>query len=185
MRKLILIGAAAATLLGGCAEEKTTEDDQIEIPLGKQQVVGTAEISDAQGVNVGTITLSEAGGQLVLSVALHGLSAGEKALHLHAVGSCDAPAFKSAGGHLNPFGKSHGHLSTNGPHLGDLPNVEIPRDGSYSTAIPLSESTENILPLIFDNDGTAVVLHAGPDDYKTDPAGAAGPRIACGVLERN
>ncbi len=90
----------------------------------------------------------------------------------------------SAGGHLNPHGKQHGMENPQGSHLGDLPNLSIGADGKGSFSVPLNGSPAEIEALLFDADGTALVVHAKPDDYRTDPSGNSGPRIACGVLTR-
>ena len=144
--------------------------------------LATAGLSNAEGVNVGTVTLNENGESLSLDLALEGLDAGEHAFHLHTTGKCDAPDFKSAGGHLNPFDKSHGRNSENGKHLGDFPNITMPADGSLEESFPIEGDIAKIKAASFDADGTAAMRHAGPDDYQTDPAGDAGARIACGVL---
>ena len=103
---------------------------------------------------------------------------------LHAVGKCEPP-FKSAGGHFNPTGKKHGIEAAAGLHAGDMPNVHVGADGAL--VIEVLNQRISLVPAetnLFDDDGAAIVIHAGPDDYKTNPAGAAGPRIACGVIEK-
>ena len=113
------------------------------------------------------------------------LPPGMHGFHIHAVGVCTPPDFKSAGGHLNPTDKHHGRLNPEGPHLGDLPNLTIGANGSADTsfAVPkaLLGSGEGSL---FQAEGTALVIHADPDDYRTDPSGNSGDRIACAVVER-
>jgi Cu-Zn family superoxide dismutase len=120
---------------------------------------------------------------VLLSLSVKGLPAGEHAFHVHAVGKCEPP-FNSAGGHFNPENKKHGHEAADGPHAGDMPNLHIPASGELTvevmnTAITLDKGKPNS---VFKPDGTAVVIHAGKDDYKTDPTGNAGGRIACGVI---
>jgi Cu-Zn family superoxide dismutase len=120
-----------------------------------------------------------------LSASLTGVPPGVHAFHIHAAGSCEPP-FKSAKGHFNPFAKGHGFLNPKGKHAGDLPNVHASHSGqldfeALADQVTLEEGPENSL---FDADGSAIVIHQGPDDYVTDPAGAAGPRIACGVIRR-
>ena len=110
-----------------------------------------------------------------LRIAVDGLAPGEHGLHLHAVGLCDRPDFKSAGPHWNPAGKQHGHLNPQGEHAGDLPNITVSANGHG--AINFLVSGE-----LADADGTSLVIHADPDDYKTDPSGNSGARIACAVL---
>lgn len=147
--------------------------------------VASARLTLANGIPAGTVQLLRSGDTLTLVVAATGISAGPHGFHLHQTGECKRPDFASAGGHLNPEGKSHGTMSPGGSHLGDLPNLVIGESGTGSITADISAPAEQALKWIFDGDGTAVVIHAGPDDYKTDPAGDAGSRIACGVLERS
>ncbi|MBS0481888.1 MAG: superoxide dismutase family protein [Proteobacteria bacterium] len=164
----------AVLALGGC----TT--------LGQMptQTVATAEMKLANGAPAGTAAITAAGDKLTLSVAAIGLPEGLHGLHLHTTGSCDAPAFTSAGGHLNPAAHQHGTLNPAGSHLGDLPNLSVGKGGAGAVSAQLSGPRTEIEPALFDPDGTALVIHAGPDDYKTDPSGNSGARIACGVLKR-
>ena len=152
-----------------------------EIPTEK---VATATLSQGNGAPAGTAILTRAGEKLTLSVALAGLPAGEKGMHLHMIGKCEAPAFTSAGGHLNPHGKQHGTQNPAGSHLGDLPNIIIDSNGTGAVSVDLSGAAAELEPILFDADGTAIVVHAAADDYKTDPTGNSGARIACGVLTR-
>ena len=147
--------------------------------------VGSAIISDRSGTNVGTATLYSEGNELTISVAFEGLSAGTHAVHLHTTGDCSASDFTSAGGHLNPMGNEHGSENPQGAHLGDLPNVEISSAGVGTVSATLRGTSDMGIPAIFDADGTALVVHEGADDYRTDPAGAAGSRVACGVFARS
>lgn len=170
---LPLVLATAA--LSGCAS--TTY-------AARPQTIGFAAISSASGEELGMVNLSSLEGKITLAVRLKGISPGSHGFHFHAVGACQGPDFTSAGGHLNPMGKAHGRLNPSGAHLGDLPNIEVAQNGSASLEIAIDGKASDLLPALFDADGTAVMVHAGPDDYRSDPAGAAGPRIACGVLER-
>jgi Cu-Zn family superoxide dismutase len=113
-----------------------------------------------------------------------GQASGEHGIHLHTTGKCEAPGFTSAGGHLNPTEHQHGSLNPAGPHVGDLPNIIVGPDGNGMIESRLTGTAADILANLFDADGTAIVLHAGPDDYKTDPSGNSGGRIACGALLR-
>ena len=122
------------------------------------------------------------GNQLKVEVA--GLPAGVHGTHLHTVGKCDAPDFATAGGHLNPHAKAHGSDNPQGTHLGDLPNLTVGADGKGSLTATLSGSAAELGGALFDADGTAVVVHAGPDDLRTDPSGNSGGRVACGVLTK-
>jgi Cu-Zn family superoxide dismutase len=152
--------------------------------------VGTAAdartaLLNAQGDTVGTAILREVGETVRISITVSGLAQGEKGIHLHQVGSCEPPTFESAGGHFTPQGRQHGFDNPAGPHAGDLRNLNVGADGTGQ-----QELTADLVTLgdgpnsIFDADGTALVIHAGPDDYRTDPSGQSGDRIACGVIRR-
>ncbi len=145
--------------------------------------LGSATLSLATGVPVGTVQILARGNQVTLAAAVTGVSPGLHGFHLHMTGSCIRPDFTSAGGHLNPLGKHHGIQSANGRHVGDLPNIEIQPGGSGSLTADLPGTRTQIAQWIFDGDGTAVVIHADADDYRTDPSGNAGGRIACGVIK--
>ena len=143
-----------------------------------------AELHNDQGQKVGEATLEQTPHGVLVTVDLQALPAGEHAFHIHDVGKCEPP-FKSAGGHFNPTHKQHGIENAKGMHAGDLPNIYVPENGklkfdAFATAVTLGKG-ENSL---FDADGSALVIHAGADDYKTDPAGDAGARIACGVVTK-
>ncbi len=109
--------------------------------------------------------------------------AGPRAVHIHEVGKCDPPEFTTAGAHLNPSGKKHGLLNPDGPHDGDLPNLTVAPDGTGRLETLNNRiSLDRIASSSSDGDGSALIIHAGPDDFKTDPAGNSGARIACGVI---
>lgn len=146
-------------------------------------VIGSALIATARGTEIGTAEIVRAKGAISISVRVDGLEAGERALHLHSTGACDEPDFTSAGGHLNPFKRAHGSLNPDGQHLGDMPNITTDDNGQATLAFTFSDDPDHLIKEIFDADGTAVMIHAGPDDYISDPAGAAGPRIACGIVK--
>ena len=175
-----LIPLTLALALGACQGEPEPSEAQ---KSGALTALASAAIVDRDDNEVGKAVLNKTDGKVTIELELSQFESGTKAFHLHSVGRCDAPDFKSADGHLNPDGKSHGRLSADGQHLGDLPNLEIPDDGNVKIQIDIAGRADAVVASIDDQDGTAVMIHAGPDDYVSDPAGAAGPRIACGVLE--
>ena len=143
----------------------------------------TSELKNKDGKIVGMASFLEAGNGVRIHLEVTGLSPGLHAVHIHAVGKCEAPAFTSAGGHFNPGQKKHGHRSQEGAHGGDLPNMLVAKDGSGRFEVFTDGVTLRAGPLsIFDADGSALVVHAGVDDYVTDPTGNAGDRAACGVI---
>lgn len=173
MRSATLSIALTAAALTGC----TTVD---EMPL---DAVGEAQLTFADGRPAGTATLLNDARGLRLSVSAVGVTPGEHGFHLHTTGKCEAPGFTSAGGHLNPDNRKHGKLAADGAHLGDLPNLRIAADGTGRTT-EVVPGDRGALGAIFDADGTAIIIHANADDYRTDPTGNAGDRVACGVFSR-
>src|SRR5438552_3148067 len=145
----------------------------------------SATINDAMGKMIGTATLRETTSGVLIKVDLTGAPAGTHAIHVHTTGKCDAPMFMTAGGHFAPGMTKHGLLALGGPHAGDLPNIYVPADGKLSIEILEPNVTLAAGPRsLLDADGSAIVLHAMADDYMTDPAGNAGGRIACGVINK-
>jgi Cu-Zn family superoxide dismutase len=144
----------------------------------------TAELKAADGKDVGTVKLTQTRAGVRLDLALKGLPPGEHAFHVHAVGKCEPP-FTSAGPHFNPAQKKHGKLNPEGHHAGDMDNVVIPASGNLTKRVVDPDITlEKDKPnSVFQEAGTALVIHANKDDYTTDPAGNAGDRIACGIIK--
>lgn len=167
-----LLVSTMALALAGCASVGSLPTDRL----------AEARLDYANGLPAGTAQILTNGQEISLAIAVTGLGPGEHGFHLHTTGRCSAPDFKSAGGHLNPGGKEHGSLNPDGKHLGDLPNLIVGASRSASTEIDLGPDTPELRSNLFDEDGTAVVIHAEADDYRSDPAGDAGARIACGVL---
>lgn len=156
-------------------------------PVFAQQTSATARMAGADGSDNGNVTFNQTkSGMLHIIVEMTNLAPGSHGLHVHEKGACDAAGgFESAGGHY-AGGKEHGINSENGPHAGDLPNVHVGENGVlkvelFTDRLSLGEGGAN--PLM-DADGSAVVLHAEPDDYASAPAGRAGNRVACGVIEQ-
>jgi Cu-Zn family superoxide dismutase len=145
--------------------------------------VAKAVLKDASGKVVGDVNLVQTSNGVLIRLTVKGMPAGEHAFHVHAVGKCEPP-FTTAGDHLNPGSKKHGLEAADGAHAGDMPNLHIPSSGDLNvevvnTMITLAKGQPNS---VFDADGSAVLIHAKADDYKSDPAGNAGDRVACGVI---
>jgi Cu-Zn family superoxide dismutase len=144
----------------------------------------SATLKDRQGRTVGTLALADTSHGLLVRGTIDGLPPGPHALHFHEVGKCEPP-FTSAGGHFNPGQKSHGMLSPNGPHAGDLPNLVVPANGKLDFELFVPGLTLSSGPTaVLDADGSAVVIHAKADDHQSQPAGDSGDRIACAVVAR-
>lgn len=144
----------------------------------------SATLKNADGTEIGTAKLTETPNGVLIALDVSGIPAGMHAFHVHAVGKCEGPDFKSAGPHFNPDDAKHGIMSQQGPHAGDMPNLEVPADGKFQVEVLNTLVRLKGENSVFDDDGAAVVIHAKADDYKTDPAGDAGDRIACGVLQQ-
>jgi superoxide dismutase, Cu-Zn family len=144
---------------------------------------------NAKGQEVGEATFTETPNGILLRLTLSpnhpGIAPGTHALHIHQTGKCEPP-FKSAGDHFNPLGKTHGFLSESGPHAGDFPNIHVPDKGALTVEFEVPQlSLKQGKNTLRDSDGSALVIHAKRDDYKSDPASEAGDRIACGVIAKS
>ena len=170
-----LAASVALLMLAGCASMSTSASG----------TTALAELRNVGGQPVGTATLTQVDDVVRIVIEAQGLPAGIKGLHIHEIGACDGPTFSSAGGHFNPLGKQHGSLNPQGAHAGDLASITIGADGKgrMETTTPLITLATGSTSL-FDADGSALVIHAAPDDFRTDPTGNSGARIACGVVER-
>ena len=156
-------------------------------PAFAQSETATANIMDLEGKSLGALTLMTMDGHVHISGELQGLPGGDHGIHIHEKGVCDAAAkFESAGSHFNPTSHKHGKDNPEGPHAGDLPNISASAEGGGA----LVDITDESVTLgegdtsVFDADGSAIVVHADPDDYKSDPSGNSGDRIACGIIEK-
>jgi len=155
--------------------------------FGQAPQKATAVLKTAAGVEVGTATIAPTtrGTAITINASFSKLPPGVHAIHVHNVGKCEGPDFASAGGHFNPTSKQHGKDNPNGAHAGDLPNFEVAADGTGHISYAVPDMTFGDGPnSIFHPGGTALVIHAAADDYKTDPSGNAGARLACGVIQK-
>jgi Cu-Zn family superoxide dismutase len=150
-----------------------------EYPVIKAQ----AQLYDGQGRFRGVAVLWQGSGGVSVTVDLQGMDAGAYGIHVHETGKCDKPRFESAGAHWNPKGRRHGSLNRRGAHRGDMANVTVPTgEQGYQFEIRKARLASGDFPML-DSDGAALVIHAEPDDYKTDPSGNSGERMVCGAIE--
>jgi superoxide dismutase, Cu-Zn family len=144
-----------------------------------------ADIKNAAGNNIGIASLRESKDGVVITVHVKELPPGLHAVHFHAVGKCEGPAFTSAGPHFNPMHKQHGLKNPAGPHAGDLPDMYVQQNGVGRYEVLADRVTlDSGETSLFDADGTTLIIHATADDHSTDPAGNSGERIACGVMTK-
>ena len=145
--------------------------------------VQVTEVRKAEGTPVARAMVYQSLGGVEVRVQAVRLAPGHYGVHIHGVGRCEGPGFESAGPHWNPASRQHGSLNPQGHHLGDLPNIDVDADGAGRLEFAIVGATlQGGDHPLFDADGASVVIHAAPDDYRTDPSGNSGARIACGVL---
>lgn len=178
MKKWMLIGFIF--LMTGCNKQ------DLIIPVsGEIQHQVATSIVNSEGKGIGTAELTETKKGVQIRLRLSDLEPGEKAVHFHELGKCDPPKFTTAGAHFNPSDKEHGFDNPKGYHAGDLPNLVILKNGTVDVEIVTSNVTleKGKKNSLLDEEGSALVIHAGPDDYVTDPSGNSGDRIACGIIK--
>ncbi len=176
---------AAATLImaGLCLAGCSTEAGRGGAQAAGAAVGAAAEVRNASGQNRARADTTQLGDGIRIAIAAEGMAPGTYAAHVQAVGRCDPPDFTSAGPHWNPTNRQHGKDNPQGMHKGDLPNLLIGADGRGSLEFVIrSAAVRGGAAPLLDADGAAVVIHASPDDNRTDPSGNAGARLACGVL---
>ena len=174
MTRLVAVAASLVLTLAGCAamtQPAITDNTAV------------AELRDAKGQPAGVATLTQVAGGVRIIIETRRMPPGPRGAHIHEVGKCDAPQFTTAGEHFNPGKKQHGTLNPQGAHAGDLPNMTIAADGTGR----LETVTERVTlgagaNSLFGAGGSSIIVHGSPDDFKTDPTGNTGARIACGVI---
>lgn len=171
---LLAIGAAA------CAPSEPPLAAGGELPAS---TTVTADLRNVAGQTRAQATATQVGDSIRVRVDAQGMPRGTYAAHVHTTGACAPPDFNSAGPHWNPTGQQHGRNNPAGMHKGDLPNLAVGTDGrgSFEFTIPAASVSGGSMAML-DTDGAALVIHAQADDYRTDPSGNAGARIACGVF---
>ncbi len=188
MRTTLILTACAIAVIGCAPREKTPAADSTPAatsatPATSAIAGATAAVMDAAGHELGTLTLADGATGLTVSGTLRGLAPGVHGIHIHTVGMCEAPKFTTAGGHWNPTTKMHGSENSQGPHFGDMMNITVGADSSATVQLTTMGGSLHGADMLMDADGAAVVVHATADDYKTDPSGNSGDRIACGVIK--
>lgn len=172
-------------LLGGCGLFGITNDEEIIPTSSEVAFTANATMIDSKGNKLGVAKLTETTEGVKIRLELKNVPAGEKAIHIHEVGACDVPNFETSGSHFNPEGKEHGFENPKGAHAGDLPNIVPKEDGTVNVELLAKNVTlqKGMPHSLFDEDGSSLIIHEGPDDYKTNPSGNSGSRITCGVIE--
>lgn len=177
------IAAILSLTLTGCQFIPPSVFDQLHDAGATRDPQGgpTFPLIGTSGQTLGTVRMWESPGAVTFRIEARGLPHGVHGLHVHATGRCDRPDFVSAGAHWNPSGRQHGIENPAGPHLGDMVNITVAANGAVQQTVPLLGAS---FAALYDasGDGSAVVIHADPDDYRTDPSGNSGARIACAVL---
>ena len=167
----LILTAATLILLAGCESAGPG--------LGIPAAAPSASLVNSAGQQIGTVRVWQSPGGVTFAIDAHGLPPGMHGIHVHPIGRCDPPGFDSAGTHWNPAGRQHGLNNPNGPHAGDMPNVTVAANGVLREAVSLPGAT---LSQLRDADGASVMIHAGADDYVSQPSGNSGAKIACAII---
>ncbi|WP_068985925.1 MULTISPECIES: superoxide dismutase family protein [Lysinibacillus] len=183
MKKMSLIIISLLVFVGGCNFFEKKEK-KVEVNANSAQTA-TAKVIGKNNESYGNAYFQEEDNGVRVTLALSGLPSGTHGIHIHSVGKCEPPTFESAGPHFNPTSKEHGKDNPKGYHMGDLPNLEVGEDGSVdmnflAEGLTLDKNAANSL---LGGKGTSLVIHESEDDYKSDPAGNSGARIACGAIQ--
>lgn len=177
---ILMFGAVASLGLAGCVAADGGVDAADDVP---RQAIASAQLLNAAGQSMGTATATQSGDSIRVRIEGAGLPQGAHGAHIHMTGQCVAPGFESAGGHWNPTGRAHGSENPAGMHKGDMPNILIGTNGAGTLEYTIAGArVSGGSDAMLDQDGAAIVIHAGPDDYRSDPSGNSGARIACGVF---
>ncbi|WP_343519719.1 superoxide dismutase family protein [Sphingomonas sp.] len=156
------------------------ENEALPIENGAEGAeTATASLQKADGTPAGSAIATVTPEGLSVAVSVTGITAGDHGVHVHMTGKCEGPKFETAGSHWNPNSTKHGLENPDGAHAGDMPNLTVADDGTGTLTFVLKSGT---MAQLLDADGSAFVVHAGPDDQKTDPSGNSGDRVACGVF---
>lgn len=187
--RLFLLTLVVAFSVGVFAQSKpSAASDTNDKPKKHKKEHVSVELKDASGTIKGVAALTSVADGVQVRLRAHGLEPGEHALHFHQNAKCEGPDFKSAGPHFNPASKQHGIENPQGSHNGDMPNFRAKKNGNANFKYVNKDVTlgdaGSAANSLFANGGTAVIIHAKADDYKTDPSGNAGDRVACGVISK-
>lgn len=183
---LLTVGSVGCSTSEEATAPEDTNTPEETTPEETASHEAVANLTDGEGNDVGQAQITEDENGVQIHLTAKNLSPGEHGFHIHETGKCEAPDFKSAGGHFNPEGKKHGKQNPEGAHAGDLDNITVDQDGNVDVTLTADGVTldPEASHSLFKSGGTALVIHEKADDMKSDPAGNAGDRIACGVIEQ-